>query len=258
MIFRRIVFSALLVGLIAGLLVTAIQLWQVVPIIQGAEVFEGGAPSPAPLPGDINGSSSVGAGDGNHDHTAHEHSGDEWAPEDGLERSTYTLFVNVLNAFAFALLVLAGIMVSVKIKAVSQLRWVHGILWASAGYIIFFAAPALGLPPEIPGMAAAPLQERQIWWLMTIILTATGLGIVAFTKSPWRFAALLLLVIPHVIGAPHPGGTMFAGHPAEAVAQLEKLASQFITATAIANAILWLSLGLASIWAARRYLLPLA
>ncbi|MBT7943391.1 MAG: hypothetical protein HN719_08550, partial [Alphaproteobacteria bacterium] len=40
MIFRRIVFSALLVGGLSGLLLTAVQFWQVIPIIQSAELFE--------------------------------------------------------------------------------------------------------------------------------------------------------------------------------------------------------------------------
>ena len=40
MIFRQIVFYALLVGSLSGLVLTVAQTWQVVPIIHSAEVFE--------------------------------------------------------------------------------------------------------------------------------------------------------------------------------------------------------------------------
>ena len=40
MLFRRLFLCALLVGLCAGLAYSAIQRWQVVPIIAAAEVFE--------------------------------------------------------------------------------------------------------------------------------------------------------------------------------------------------------------------------
>jgi predicted cobalt transporter CbtA len=45
---------------------------------------------------------------------------------------------------------------------------------------------------------------------------------------------------------------MFPGQPLAAAAELEGLAQQFFSATATANAILWLTLGLASVWAMRR------
>jgi predicted cobalt transporter CbtA len=46
MLFRNLVFSALFVGLISGGLSTAVQFFQVIPIIISAEAFEG-EPAPA-------------------------------------------------------------------------------------------------------------------------------------------------------------------------------------------------------------------
>jgi predicted cobalt transporter CbtA len=40
MLFRRLVLSGLLVGLVAGLVLSAVQRWQVIPIIEQAERFE--------------------------------------------------------------------------------------------------------------------------------------------------------------------------------------------------------------------------
>jgi len=237
--FRRIVFSALLVGGLSGLLLTAVQLWQVMPILQSAERFEG---EPASAP--------------SHDHATHEHPTEPWAPADGIERTGFTLLTNVLTAAGLALVVIAAMVASLKANPPTSLNWRHGVLWGAAGYTVFFLAPALGLPPEIPGAAAAPLEGRQLWWLFAVVCTATGLAGAAFGKSYWRWAALVLLVVPHLVGAPHPSTAMFAGQPPDAAAELTDLARQFIAATAVATAVLWLALGLSSVWTVRRFVEP--
>jgi len=187
-----------------------------------------------------------------HDHAAHEHPAAAWVPEDGFERTGYTLLTNVLTAAGFALVILCAMEISLKGNAASKLSWRHGLLWGGAGYAVFFLAPSLGMPPEIPGATAAPLEGRQLWWLFAVVCTATGLAGAAFGKSPWRWAALGLLVIPHLVGAPHPPTAMFAGQSPAATAELVELARRFIGATAIASAVLWLALGLSSVWTVRR------
>lgn len=243
MVFRRIVISALLVGALSGFLLTAVQSWQVVPIIKSAEVFEekgATAAQPAHAPAQVHEQAAAG----------------EWEPEDGLERTAYSLLANVLMSFGLALVLVVAMTTALRANAATKLDWRHGLLWGGAGYAVFFLAPSLGLPPEIPGAAAAPLHARQIWWLFAVASTAAGLAGVAFGKSPWRWAALLLLVVPHVVGAPHPETAMFAEHSAEDAAELMRLAKQFIGASALANGVLWLTLGLSSIWALRRFVLP--
>ncbi len=240
MLFRHIVLSALLVGVLSGGVLTVVQFWQVIPIILSAERFEG-EPAAAPAT----------------ESAAPEQAASEWGPENGLERTAYTLLTNVLTAVGFALVVLAAIVASRKTNAASKLTWRHGLLWAALGYIVFFLSPALGLPPEIPGASAAPLESRQLWWLFAVVCTAVGLGGAMFGKHPWRWAALGLVVVPHLLGAPHISTAMFAGQPPAAVAELTGLAQQFIVATAIATATLWLALGLTSVWTVGRFVLPL-
>ncbi|GMQ84135.1 MAG: CbtA family protein [Gammaproteobacteria bacterium] len=243
MIFRQLIFYALLVGALSGLVSTVVQMWQVVPIILNAEVYEGE-------------SESVPA----HEHTgqnalaAHEHPAEEWTPDDGIERVAYTLLANALTAMGFALLMMAAMMASLNIgrKNKAPLNWRHGLVWGGAGYAVFYLMPTLGLPPEIPGVDAGPLEARQLWWLFSVVFTAAGLAGLAFAKSPWRWAAPLLLVVPYLVGAPQPPGPMFADQSPAAAAELEGLANQFIGATAIANAALWVVLGFASAWAVRR------
>lgn len=141
-----------------------------------------------------------------------------------------TTSANVVLATGFALLL--GAAISLRPPA----GWRAGLLWGAAGYAVFFVAPALGLPPELPGTESAPLREREVWWVATAVFSAAGLWLVAFGKRRLlRIIGGALLFAPHLIGAPHPavqGGTPTA-----------EMARDFIRATYIANAVLWLSIG---------------
>jgi cobalt transporter subunit CbtA len=143
----------------------------------------------------------------------------------------FTALANVSLAVGFGLLLGAAICLRDAVGG-----WRTGVLWGLAGYTVFFIAPSLGLPPEVPGTAAAPLADRQIWWLMTVLMTAGGGALLIFARNrKLKLLGALLIGIPHLIGAPQPqidGGAA----PAE-------LARAFIYATAIANAFFWLVLG---------------
>lgn len=239
MLFRRIVMYALLVGAIAGTALTAVQFWQVIPIIQTAESYEAGGGSEAA-----------------HDHGEHDHGGGAWAPADGLERTSWTLVSNVLTGIGFAVLTLAAMVASLRFMGQTRLDWRHGLLWAAAGYAVFYLVPSIGVPPAIPGSVSAPLADRQVWWVLAAICTAGGLAGAAFIRSPWRWAALALLAVPFVIGAPEQPGPRFPFQPPEAAAALEALTRQFFAATAVANAVMWIVIGLVSVWAVRRIQMP--
>jgi cobalt transporter subunit CbtA len=110
--------------------------------------------------------------------------------------------------------------------------WRPGILWGIAGYVVFFAAPALGLAPQLPGNDAAPLADRQIWWIAAASCAAAGLWLTAFARKPgWRILGLALVIVPHVVGAPLSMGSG------------DEDSRAFIRATCLTNAALWLTLG---------------
>ena len=247
MLFRRIVLYALLIGGACGLLLTGVQAWQVVPIIKSAERFEHDGDEASLAHTHVHASASAG-----HSHEAHEHDANAWKPADGVQRTGFTLLANVLIATGLALVLLPAMVATRKNTTSGSVGWRHGLLWGAAGYVVFFLAPSLGLPPEIPGAAAAPLDARQGWWLLTVLCTAAGLAGAAFGRSPWRWFALVLLLVPHLVGAPHLAGEAFSGQSPEAAAELADLAHRFIGATSIANAVLWLALGLASAWTVKR------
>ena len=85
-----------------------------------------------------------------------------------------------------------------------------GLIWGMAGFIAVQLAPGLSLAPELPGVAAADLGSRQIWWAATVASAVTAMWLIAFGHGwvMWGLAVVLLLG-PHVIGAPIPES--FAG-----------------------------------------------
>lgn len=213
--FRPIFFSALLAGLIAGVFTWGLQAFHVVPLILEAEQYEIADTATA-----------TAATTGAEEHEA-------WAPNDGLERNAFTLLADVLTAVGFGLLITAGLAIK------GGVDWRKGLLWGLGGYAAVHLAPALGLPPEVPGAMAAELVARQGWWLFTAALTAAGLGLVAFApRLWWKAAGIALIVLPHIIGAPQPEA-YGSQVPAE-------LASAFVAATLVVNALFWLLLGGAS------------
>jgi cobalt transporter subunit CbtA len=224
----RVILAALLAGIAAGLFYGVIQHVRLTPLILEAEKYEN-------------------AGGGHmHDHAAMtttttteasapaaEAAPEEeaWAPADGLERTTFTFSASILAGAGFAA-ILAGISVLSGVKITPR----NGVLWGLAGFLAVHLAPAAGLAPELPGMPAADLLARQVWWVGTIV--ATGVAIWLFTQrsEPWaKAAAIVIVALPHVIGAPQPP-THESGVPAG-------LSAEFAANTLAAAAVLWLAIG---------------
>lgn len=224
----RIARTAGFSGLLAALLLTLLQSFWVTPLILQAETYESAAPV----------AEHHEHGDATAPHE-HEHSAEAWSPEDGWQRVLSTTGGNLVVAVGFALILVA--LYSLR----EPNRVATGALWGLAGFAVFCLAPTLGLPPELPGTAAADLGQRQTWWIGTAAATAAGLALLVFARH-WLFKALgvALLVIPHLIGAPQP-----AVHESLAPQALE---TQFKIASWLTNAAFWLALGLLSAWLYRR------
>ncbi|SEN77681.1 cobalt transporter subunit CbtA [Duganella sp. CF517] len=236
--FNRMVRTAAAAGLLAGLMLTGVQHLQVTRIIAQAEVLESAGEAQPAAHTHADGAQHVHEGAHEAAHGAaheepheapHEHGG--WQPEDGVERTLYTALADVSMAVGYGLLLAAAI--GLRGRAVD---WRSGLLWGAAGYAVFFLAPSVGLPPELPGTAAAPVAARQGWWIATAMSTATALAMLAFGRH-WalKLAAVALLVVPHLVGAPQP-----LVHASVAPEHLQR---SFVYATALANGVFWLALG---------------
>ncbi|TSA49423.1 MAG: hypothetical protein D4R48_03425 [Nitrosomonadales bacterium] len=219
--FKRIISAAVLAGMLAGLLLTAVQQIQVSQLILKAEAYEDAA-STAAVSQSADAYSSA-------ENMHHEQ--DAWQPATGVERTLLTALANINLGVGFGLLLGAAICLRGEAGG-----WRSGLLWGLAGYMVFFVAPSLGLPPEVPGAEAAPLVDRQLWWLMTVIMTASGLSFLIFARTgKVKILGAVMLGIPHLIGVPQP-----QVHASTAPVEL---VHAFIYATAIANAAFWLAFG---------------
>lgn len=227
-VFRNVVFVAALAGLVAGVVMAALQAYATVPLILQAETFEnagGGDTTDAAAP----------AEDHSHDAgtAAHDHDEEGWAPEDGFERFFYTSMANIVTGIGFAL-----VLVAVSELAGGIGGWRQGLFWGFAGFAVFTLAPGLGLPPELPAMPAADLAARQVWWIGTVVATAAGLWLIAFRASlPLALLGVALIVLPHVIGAPQPDS-----HDSPVPADLHH---SFVVAVTVTNLVFWVVLGAA-------------
>lgn len=233
--FKRIAQTAGFSGLLAAITLTLLQALWVTPLILQAETYEASEaviskPSHAPHQQVSH----------EHAHTPttvaiHSHDSEAWTPQDGWQRTLSTGLSNLVMALGYAL-ILTGLF---TLRA-PKYRW-QGLFWGGAGFLTFCLAPAAGLPPEVPGTAAADLVLRQRWWIGTVLATASGLGLLIFTRH-WalRVCGLLLLAVPHLIGAPQP----------EVHASLapEALGQQFVLASLLTNALFWSVLGIACAW----------
>jgi len=211
--FKKIVFSAAAAGLLAGLIVSAVQSIWMIPLILKAEKYEAAttAASMTVSPATFYGKKIT-------------------TPSAETSRTALTTLSNVIIAIGFAFLLIAGFAVK------GEVDWHKGTFWGIGGFVAFSLAPSLGLPPELPGTFAAPISARQLWWLLTALLTAGGLALSAFSPGwGWKTLGAALIAVPHVLGAPY--SAKHGGLSPEA------LIHQFTAASIPTSMIFWILLG---------------
>ena len=219
----RLVLAALIAGMAAGFIYGGVQHVQTTPLILAAEVYE---TAPA------------------HDHAAvatdpavtptpaPQHEAEEWAPADGWQRTLSTTITSMITGAGFALL-LAGVSLLTGLPITPK----NGLIWGICGFLTATVAPGAGLAPELPGMPTADLVSRQVWWVATIAATGAAIFLIATRRELlWLAAAVVLIALPHIIGAPQPL-THETAVPAG-------LAASFAANTIAASAVLWSLIGL--------------
>lgn len=256
----RLLATGLISGAVAGVVMTVVQMFLVAPLIFAAEQYEDAGPAAAQVAAAAtpagpavshshdsglthahsggavahgHGEAAVGAAGAVHIHQdASAHTHDAWQPADGFERTGFTLLANLLAGVAFGLLLATALTLYGRAITTTQ-----GLFWGTAGFLAFALLPALGLPPELPGAAAGALQDRQIWWLATAIVSAGGLAALIFGAG-WttRMAGIVVLLAPHIIGAPHAVKGEVGLAPPE-------LAAHFVVNSLFTSLVMWLVIG---------------
>lgn len=169
----------------------------------------------------------------------HEHKHEAAEKGSAVLRDALTSLFFGLAYVGYALVLVAGYGLAEAFGKRVTLR--EGLLWGIAGYAAFQLAPAMGLEPELPGTMAADLTARQIWWIGTSLCTAAGLGLLGYGRGVASVVgAIVLLAIPHVIGAPELESYSGVAPP--------ELASTFAARSLGVGLIVWSILGALAGW----------
>lgn len=178
----KLLTSALFAGAAAGLIAGLLQLVFVQPVLLHAELYEGG---------DLVhfGAAAV---------SAHPE-----LPGFDPVRDILSVVFTMLTYTGYAMMLVALMLLAEERGADVTAR--TGIIWGIAGFVAAHFAPGFSLAPELPGVAAADVGARQIWWFATVISAGIAMWLLAFGRN-WAMwgVAVILLAAPHVIGAPEP------------------------------------------------------
>ena len=181
--FSRILTCGLFAGAVAGLCGALLQLYFVQPVLLHAELYESGSLV------HFRAESTV---------SAHQDLGGIDPVRDGL-----SIFFSVLIYTGYGLILVA--LMSVAEQRGAEINPRTGLIWGIAGFIAVHLAPGFTLAPEVPGVAAADVQARQIWWFATVASAAAALWLIALSRAKFAWpVTVVLLLAPHVIGAPEP------------------------------------------------------
>lgn len=217
---RHVLTSAAFAGVAAGLIAAALQLTFVVPVLLEGELFESGKRlhfMADGTPQSERGAPGLGGDPARH----------------GM-----TFAFSIVTYLGYGLILTGAMALAERHGRAATAR--AGLVWGIAGFIAVQLAPAIGLPPELPGTPAAEVGPRQAWWLFTVFGSVAGLALIAFARGFIPVAGIALLLLPHLIRAPHPD-TYWGVAPPE-------LAAHFVTLSLGAALVSWASLGFLCGW----------
>jgi cobalt transporter subunit CbtA len=229
----RVLKAALVAGFLAACVAATLQTFLTSPLILQAETYEKAAVPETHAT--AYGSSLLHLA-----HTGHApaDAAEEraWEPGEGLPRIAFTALATLVSGVGYASILAALILAAGRgFDLQTTLRWAIG------GFLAVNLAPAVGLPPELPGMGGAHLAERQIWWVCTAVGTGLGLYLITHVRHHAAIGiGLIAIALPHLIGAPHAEA---ASSDVPAV-----LAAQFVARSLAVAFAFWTTLGLGLGW----------
>jgi cobalt transporter subunit CbtA len=199
--FGRLILAAAFAGIAGGLVYGVLQQVLLTPMIMIGEQFE---------------HASAGAD--------HAHSSDR-------SDVFLTYVMNIVTGTGFSA-VLIGLSTFLDLPQNRKTFMILGL----CGFMSVSLAPAMGLPPSLPGMPSASVHARQIWWTATVLATALGLWLLLVRKDKYAWIpAVLIMAAPHLIGGPLPPDVQ-SNVPAT-------LAARFVGTSLACNLIFWCVIG---------------
>lgn len=179
---KTLLASALFAGLIAGLFAAGLQQVFLVPLIAEAELYETGALIHF-------GGAEAGPAAA--------------AAEIDLTRTLLTVLMTVLTTCGFGLILVAGFALAERLH-LTRIDLRTGLLFGLAAFTSTQLLPSMGLSPELPGMGAGELGQRQLWWLFTVAGTLAGISLIVWGNASTKIIGVVMIAAPYLIGAPHP------------------------------------------------------
>lgn len=193
-------------GIVAGILVAALQHVTTTPLILTAEIYEAAQ-------------------------QIKQHVADVAGPSTNpLGRTMATSASTMALSTGYALVLLATMLASGD-RITSR----NAALWGACAFAATGLAPSLGLAPQLPGAAETDLAGRQLWWVATAVATGAGLYLMLRIENRLALASgFFLLMAPHFF-TPTPASPE-STVPAE-------LAAQFAAASLVVQAVSWVLAG---------------
>ncbi len=147
-------------------------------------------------------------------------------------RTLFTRLIPPLLTGAGFAIVMLGVSLLTNIPITKQ----NGLMWGICGFIAMALAPAIGLPPQLPGMPAIDLHTRQIWWVLTILATSAAIYLWIKAKDLWWRATAIIIAVAPQFFAPVNTAKTEGNLPAS-------LAAEFVSTSLGANFVMWLAIG---------------
>ncbi|HUG25810.1 CbtA family protein [Piscinibacter sp.] len=218
----RTLFIGLAAGAIAGAVAATVQATLMQPQIVQAEALEASQTMHDAAVHQVDDPSG-----------GHTHPQSEEPSDDPLKRHLGTVIAIVCTAIGYGLILSSVI-------ALSQRRgWRFGLLLGAVGFVSMQLAPALGAPPQPPGLPSYDVHVWQLWWLLAAGCTAAACLLVIDAVQVRRPAGLALCtalaLLPHVV---RPLFSAMGPLP-----EAGQLTSAFALSSFATSAVLWLSLG---------------
>ena len=129
-------------------------------------------------------------------------------------RDALSIVLTALVYTGYAMILIGAMALVASRGWVTDITARSGIIWGAAGFVTFHFAPAISLPPNFPVLPRQTWRIVRLWWLGTVLATAIAMMLIAFGRNwaAWG-GAIVLLLAPHVIGAPCPRPFPAPCHP---------------------------------------------
>ncbi len=177
------------------MLLTVVQGIELIPLLHDSEARQ------------LNSSSSSVATDPLNSQPSQSHDAQASPPAPSHERQLYTLLTNTIISWGYALVICATMALHHLHSTRPPVTRASGLIWGLAGYIAFYVAPTMAIPPQTPaseifltdGLLSLSLPLQKTAWLAVSITTAAGIAGIYYAKGQKKLWGAAVLILPQLL-----------------------------------------------------------